>query len=391
MPNSIHLELTTAQSPKHPGRPCGDVVACRRTTAGTLIVLGDGIGSGIRAHIAAEMCVCRIMELFRLGFSQQKAVQAVARSMTQHRSPDQPYAAFSVAWIRTDGMATILSYEAPEPIVIGNGHADRLTVRNVPLGEATVAESNCYLTPGTSLLLMSDGITQAGLGTRFPIGWGMEGVTRFVNESLAEPVEVDELPDRIRRRAKTHWSEGGDDCTVVLARCRRAQTVTLLTGPPADRSEDARLVRRFLRKPGKKIVCGGSTAEMVARELGTEMKMEPRPENLLAPPGYRVEGIDLVTEGAVTLNQVYRLVESPPEEFPDDSAVFELCRTLQTADRIEIIQGDASNHAGGHIAFRQRGVLPREEIVPLLVERLRKLGKLVFVTEVERFVGAMLC
>ena len=204
MPNSMmHLEVTTAQASKHPGRPCGDVVACRRTPAGTLIVVGDGIGSGIRAHIAAEMCVQRIMELFRLGFSQRKAVKSVARSMTQQRSPDRPYAAFSVAWIRTDGMATILAYEAPEPIVIGSGHADRLVVRSVPLGEAVVAESQCYLTPGTALLLMSDGITQSGLGTRFSVGWGTEGVTRFVNESLAESVKVDSLPNSILRRAKS--------------------------------------------------------------------------------------------------------------------------------------------------------------------------------------------
>ena len=387
MPHStIHLELTTAQSSKHAGRPCGDVVASRRTPAGTLIVLGDGIGSGIRAHIAAEMCVQRIMELVRLGFSQHKAVQSVARSMTRHRSPDRPYAAFSVAWIRSDGMATILGYESPDPIVLGPGHADRLAVRNVPLGEAIVTESQCYLTPGTSLLLMSDGITQAGLGTRFPIGWGTDGVLRFINESLADSVAPEDLANQILRQARSYWETGGDDCTVVMVRCRRGQAVTIMTGPPADRQCDARLVRRFARKPGKKIVCGGSTAEMVARELGLEVKMEHQPENLVAPPGYHIEGIDLVTEGTVTLNQVYRLIETPAKDFPDDAPVFELCRMLQAADRIEILQGDAINHANQHITFRQRGVLTRDEILPLLIERLRKMDKLVYLTEITDFI-----
>ncbi len=381
MPKSIHVELVTRQSSKWPERPCGDVVACRRTLAGTLLVVGDGIGSGIRAHIAAEIGVRRIMELFRLGFSQHKAARAVAESMNRYRAPDRPYVAFSIAWIRADGMATILSYEAPPPLIIGDQHAELSTVRNVPVHCGTIGESNCYLRPGNALVLMSDGITQAGLGTHFPYGWGSDGVARFTNDCLSEGYPIAGLPERIHRQARDYWVEGGDDCTVAMARVRRGRTVTLLTGPPEDRLMDGRLVRRFLRRPGTKVICGGSTAEMVAREMGHEIKMDDRTKSLVAPPGYQIDGIDLVTEGAVTLNQVYRILDSNPDDFPEASSVFELCRLLQQADRIEIIRGDAKNQATGHIYFRQKGVLSRNEIIPLLIERLQSQEKLVYVTE----------
>jgi Stage II sporulation protein E (SpoIIE) len=357
MPGYIHLELSTRQSSKLPGHPCGDLVGSRRSETGTLIVLGDGIGSSVRASIAAEICVSRLMELTRLGFSPRRAVELVAESMDQFRSPEKPYAAFNVAWIRTDGLATIFSFEAPPPIFVGHGHAKAFNWRNLNLPKTTVFESGGYIRPGQALILMSDGITQSGLGTCFSYGWTAEGVVRFANDCIAEGKPINQLPELIHQKAREYWQTGGDDCSIVMARCRRSRSVPLLTGPPENHADDGRLVRRFMRKSGTKIVCGGSTSEMVARELKQPIEIESELGSLVCPPGYKIEGIDLATEGAVTLNQVYRILDCNPEEFPDDAPVYRLCRLLQHADRIEIFLGDAINPGENNISFRQKGVL----------------------------------
>lgn len=378
----VHIEIELAQSPKKPAAPCGDVVACERTAAATTLVCADGIGSGVRARIAAQMCSSRILELNRLGFSLRKSFASLVRTMEQARDPSRPFAAFSVARVRNDGMATVVSYESPPPILVSRRHASALAQSPVNLGGALALETNCYLEPGDALLVMSDGVTQAGLGCGLPAGWQTEGVVRFVNDRLVEGVLPKDIPQIVHREARRLSPTGGDDCTVAVALCRRGQIVNLLTGPPASQSQDAALVRRFITSEGLKIICGGSTAGMVARVLRRDLDVEQECASLMAPPRYRIEGVDLVTEGAVTLNQVYNVLDEDIRDLKEDSGVTELCALLHIADRVNILHGGAKNLTAGDIAFRQRGILTRDRILPLLAEKLRASGKLVVLEQV---------
>jgi len=375
----VHVEIELAQSSKRPDAPCGDVVHCERTAAATTLVCADGIGSGIRARVAAEMCAARLMELLRLGFSLRKAFASVAHTMQHARDPARPFAAFSVARILNDGMATVLGYEMPAGLLVSRRQAVVLPETVSELGGALVQESNCYLEPGDALLVMSDGITQAGLGNRLPEGWQSAGVAQYISSRLTDGLTPREIPAEVHREARRLWSRGGDDCTVAMALCRRGQVVNVFTGPPARRSEDAQAVRRFLHAQGLKIVCGGTTAEIVARVLHQQVEVEKSPKSLIAPPRYEIQGVDLVTEGAVTLNQVYNVLDEDLRKLKEDSGVTELCALLHIADRVNIFLGGAQNAATGDISFRQRGILSRRRIIPLLAEKLRQAGKLVVI------------
>lgn len=375
----VHVEVEIAQSAKKPGAPSGDVIRCDRSVAGTVIACVDGIGSGIRAHIAAEMCVSRLIETLTLGRSLHKAVDSVARTMERSRGPEHPFAAFSVARIRNDGMATVLAYDAPPAVLVSHHHASALPMRPLRLGGTLVGECNCWLAAGDGLMLTSDGITQAGLGNGLPLGWQTEGVVRFINDRLAERTLPRDIPGLVHRQARQLWQRGGDDCSVAFALCHRGQIVNILTGPPANRENDATAVRRFLNSEGLKIVCGGTTAELVARAMNRRVRIEQNPKSLIAPPRYEIDGVDLVTEGAVTLNQVYNLLDEDVDRLKEDSGVTELCALLQIADRVNFFVGDARNDANGDISFRQRGILHRDRIVPLIATKLQAAGKLVVV------------
>lgn len=378
----IHVEVETVQSSKKPGAPCGDVVGCDRSEAATSLVCADGIGSGIHAHIAAQWCVSRLLELLRLGTSLRKATASVVRSMERNREPGGAFAAFSVARILNDGMTTVVAYEAPPAMLISYRHAAVLPIRSIELGGALVSESECYMEPGDGLLMMSDGITQAGLGHGLPHGWETEGVLRYANSCLSDGHLPQELPTLIHQEARDYWVEGGDDCTTMLAQCRRGEIVNLLTGPPSDGVGDAAVVRRFMQSEGLKVVCGGTTAEIVARVLGQSLTVEKDPQSMVAPPRYDIPGVDLVTEGAVTLNQVYNVLDEDLSSLLEDSGVTELCALLQVADRVNILAGGAKNQASGNISFRQCGILTREHIVPLIAAKLRAAGKLVVLERV---------
>jgi hypothetical protein len=353
------------------------VVACDRNEAATAIVCADGIGSGIRARIAAQLCASRTLELLRLGTSLRKAFASVVHSMERNRDPAEAYAAFSVARIMNDGMTTILAYEAPSAVLISRQHAIAIPSRSTELGGVLVAESECYLEPGDGILLMSDGITQAGLGHGMAQGWQTEGVARYINNSLMDGRSLKEVAALVNREARRLWVQNGDDCTTVMALCRRGQIVNIMTGPPTSEVSDGAAVRRLIQSEGLKIVCGGTTAEVVARIMGERVIVEQDSLSLIAPPRYEIRGIDLVTEGAVTLNQVYNLFDENIKDLTEDSGVTELCALLQVADRVNFLVGDAKNSASGNISFRQRGILTRDRIVTLLAEKLRAAGKLV--------------
>ena len=377
-----HVEVETAQSAKHPDSACGDVVRWERTTKGTTLLCADGIGSGMPARIAAGMLAGRLFESLRQGFSLRDAFRSTAATSQRWREPGKPFVAFCLARIRTDGMATILTYDAPPPLYVTPRNATVLEGRPFPLEGGLALESTCSLEPREGLMLLSDGITQAGLGGEMPRGWKAEGVADYASAMLTEGTKLGTLPALIEHRARRMYQTGGDDCSVLLAVCRKGRIINLLTGPPTRREDDSRVVSEFLNSEGVKIVCGGVTAEVVAREMHEEIDMERRPASMVAPPRYQIKGIDLVTEGAITLNQVCNLWGEDLDRLERDSGVTDLSLLLHAADRVNVYLGGAVNESHEHVAFRQRGILTRGQLMPLLAERMRRDGKLVVVRRV---------
>ena len=374
----LHVETLSAAQPKRTGDVPGDTWTCLRETGGTTVVLCDGQGHGIRAHVSATLCQSRLIGLLKAGYSLRRAVTSLAESMEAARGRDPAYTAFCVLRILNDGEAAVLSFDMPGAILLGPRHAAVLPTRTMAGGPPTVTEANCHLVPGEGVLLVTDGITQAGLGCGLRDGWTIEGVAQSVDPFLSAGGEVARLPGRLLGESlRLCGGKAGDDATVVAAVCRLGRTLSLFTGPPTDRTRDAVTVDRFLEDAGWKVVCGGTTAAIVAQRLGRSVRVEQDPDSLVAPPRHYIDGIELVTEGAVTLNQVYNLMDTDPALFEEESGVSELLRLFRAADRIHLFVGGSANPASAHISFRQQGILSRQAILPLIVGKLRAAGKLV--------------
>jgi len=338
------------------------------------------MGSGIRANVAATLHASRLLELEKQGISLRDAFARVVGTIHEDRGKTPMYAAMAVARILHSGEATVLTYDMPAPILAGTLHASLLPQRLFHADAALLGETNCHLGDGEGICLVSDGITQAGIGKQFRDGWGDEQAARYLDALLARKFPLERVPDELNGRARQHWGDKlGDDCTVVLAHCRSGKQLSILTGPPCHPSVDREFVERFLSTPGWKVVCGATTAKIVARHLGKELEMDQDENTLVAPPSYRIDGIDLVTEGAITLTQVYNILEEDPSRYEEWSGVTQLCDLLRDADRIHFFVGTASNPGNLSIAFQQKGILPRTRTVPLIRERLTKAGKLVVV------------
>jgi hypothetical protein len=134
---------------------------------------------------------------------------------------------------------------------------------------------------------------------------------------------------------------------------------------------------------GIKIVCGATTARIVGDELGKNVMLDDDEDNDgITPPKSTLEGIDLVTEGLVTLNQLYNVLDENRDEMRDDNPVTQLYDYLILADRVNFFVGTAFNPANVSMSYKQRGLIPRKKVIGLIAEKLREMGKMIVVTEV---------
>lgn len=373
-----HIEISTLQFAKRDGVLNGDVAATERTREATTLVLCDGLGSGIKANMAAIFAATRLLELTQHGFSVRSAFRNLVQTMHQAKTSDQPYAAFTLCHILNDGKTSILNYEMPAPIAVENQYAYPLPQRTFVVGREVVGESHFFLEKDRRLFLVSDGVTQAGMGKTLPLGWTEEGLVKFINKCFQLDYGEDTLGSRILEQTRTLDGQTfHDDATVVSLSARPGNIVNIFSGPPADKAVDTPTVRRFLGSEGIKAVCGSTTASIVARHLGIGLKVEAARPGFLEPPSYRLQGVDLVTEGAITLNQVFNLLDGNIEATGDPSGVMTLYSLLKFADRVNFTIGRAENPAHKDIRFNQLGMMPRAKIVPMIAEKLKEQGKLV--------------
>lgn len=381
----LHIEIEQAQNSKKQGAPCGDVVTVERTNAGTVIVLADGLGSGLKANLAAHFASSRLLELFKVGGSLRKAFLNVVQTIDKNRGTDLPWAAISVIRILPDGGATLLSYESPEMILINRRHAMLLHSRDITFGNSSYQETNCVLRSGDCLAMVSDGITQAGLGTGhsdMPEGLTSQGLVNYISQQLNAGLTLEKIPSKVHKHALALWRVAGDDCTFLLTKCREGKTINIFTGPPANKDLDSKATRSFLNSGGLHVVCGASTAGIIARETGHPLEVDLENTSPISPPKYKIEGIDLVTEGAVSLNQLNNILYEDSKRLLADNPVTELYDNIVSCDRVKFFLGMAMNPANADIVFQQQGIMPRHQVVKLIEGKLKEMGKLVEISYV---------
>jgi hypothetical protein len=290
----LHSDILIAQQAKVQGNPCGDVMQFHRDINSTTIVLADGLGSGLKANIAATLICTRLIELIKNEYTLREAFSAVVETMNHAWGTDQPFAVFTVARIMNSGAATVLSYEMPPPLLIDAVSATIMLDRSFTLGKAIITETMFKCRKGESIMLVSDGITQAGIGQGLTYGWGIEGLSEYISRKISgKDYRIDEVSKDVLKRALTFWNKKtGDDCTVVHIKNRTGIVVNVFTGPPENPDDDPKTVKEFIQQKGIKIVSGGTTAKVVSREMKLPLEMKNQPVlNAISPPSYKIEAL----------------------------------------------------------------------------------------------------
>ncbi len=371
----LHYDSLMRQFNKAGKDLCGDHCLTFSFKDSYYFAIFDGVGSGVYANLAAIGNAGRWGRMIREGISISEACETLARDMEKAKGQSAPFTAFSALMLTRYGNALVYSYESPRPILLRDYVSQVLEPRFYPIGQGFLGETRLDLEEDDSLFLFSDGISQAGLGGLYPLGWGEEGAASYIQVCSREKKGSQILDCLVQRCLLLSGGSHADDTSVLMIKAVRAKHLSLFSGPPASRGQDQAFARAFEGAQGVRVVCGSSTAEVLARERGVRLSFLSEGQGLHSPPQYRMKGADLVTEGALALNQAANLLEEEGNGFDGQTPAEKLARLLMKADVIDIYEGMAKNEAHRALFFRQLGIRPRKDALRSLMNSLEAMGK----------------
>ena len=362
---------------------CGDHVdIIEQNENSTVVVLADGLGSGVKASILSTLPSKIISTMMAEGLSLEDCVETIAATLPVCSVRGVAYSTFTIIHLIDNYYAELIQYDNPHIILIRDCKNYDYPMTEMNIGGKKIYKSQIKLCENDIFIAMSDGCPHAGIGLAYNFGWKREDITSFM-ESIAHvgytaktlsTILVDECN-------KLYEDKPGDDATACIVRIRKRVPMNMLFGPPRNRDDCDRMMSLFFSKEGKHIVCGGTTSSIAAKYLGKELKTSLNFERSDIPPIAEIEGVDLVTEGVITMGRVMELSQQMvdqtlPVDWKDkqDAATTVAKMLFEEATDVNIFVGRAMNPA------HQNPNLPinfsiKLKIVEVLSENLKKIGK----------------
>lgn len=293
---------------------CGDYYTVMTEPDSSVLVLSDGLGSGVKANILATL-TARMLSIMIAGkVDIRTAVKAVADTLPVCSVRNLAYATFTVM-VAEENEICLLQYDNPDAILLRNGKSVDYYKDILIFGEKEIHQSYFRFQEGDMLILMSDGVTNAGMGKTTYGGWGREEVVEFCEQRYYDGISAQEMASDIGNAGwDLNLEETDDDLTVLVLKGMKKKPVNIMVGPPADREDDRSYFETFFQKEGMRIVCGGTTAKLVADYLHTKVIGIPDSGTEEVPAMSEIQGIDLTTEGLLTLQKLTEYYE----DFKDD-------------------------------------------------------------------------
>ncbi|MEF9919473.1 SpoIIE family protein phosphatase [Anaerorhabdus sp.] len=389
MINKVHVESFFKSLNKKNEELCGDKVEVRRNEDSFIMVLADGLGSGVKANILSTLTSTIISEMIASGASIQDAVETMAQTLPECQERGIAYSTFTILQVFYDGTAHLVEFDNPATIFIRDNQLVEMNREVRIIGKRKITDSTFTVEKDDVFVMFSDGIIHAGIGQTLNFGWDLPEVQEFLLTYTKNEDSSKQIAQILLANVNNlYGGKPGDDSTVACAKILEARETRVMVGPPLREEDDAKVVAKLLSANGKKVCCGGTTSNIVSRITGKEIKMEELVSLVSdVPPMAYIDGIDLVTEGVLTLQKVNkylgRCVESPEylEELlltkGKDGALSMVKLYLQECSQITFMVGRSDNPAHKAIAYSTISLNAKIQLIREMAENLKKLGKIV--------------
>lgn len=286
---------------------CGDHVDVveQEDETSTVIVLADGLGSGVKASILSTLTSKIISTMMAAGLELEECVKTIAATLPVCSVRGVAYSTFTIIHLIDQSVAEIIQYDNPQVIVLRDGKNYDYPRTEMTIDGKKIYRSRLNLCENDHIIAMSDGCPHAGIGMAYNFGWKREEIVDFMEMMSACGYTAKNLSTILVDECnKLYGNKPGDDTTACVVRIRKREPMNLLFGPPFNRDDSGRMMALFFAKEGKHIVCGGTTSSIAAKYLGKPLRASLNFESSDVPPIAEIEGVDLVTEGVITINKV---------------------------------------------------------------------------------------
>ena len=363
---------------------CGDHIdIVEQGNDSTVIVLADGMGSGVKASILSTLTSKIISTMMAASLPLEECVSTIAATLPVCSVRGVAYSTFTIMHIIDSHTVELIQYDNPHIIYIRDGELYDYPKTELNIGGKTIYKSVIRLKEDDIIIAMSDGCPHAGIGIAYNFGWKWEDIADYMlglsNGGFTAKVLSTMLIDEVNR---LYGGKPGDDATACVIKIRKRVPMNILFGPPSDRDDCDRMMSLFFSKEGKHIICGGTTSSIAAKWLRKPLRPKLDFERSDVPPIAELEGVDLVTEGVITVNKVveyandYIQNNDSYEEwgYSHDGASLISRLLFEEATDINFYVGKAVNPA------HQNPDLPinfniKMNLVQELSEALKKMGK----------------
>ena len=352
-----HVEIDVQQKRPRGEIACGDVFQSNiaREEGRTILVLSDGIGHGIKASVLATLTATMALKYTQLHTKPEIAARIIMETLPKSNEKES-YATFTIVEIEDDGHVRIVNYDNPPVTIIRNGitfqpKEYQLTIRGEENQGKVLQVKEFVAHKEDRIIFTTDGVSQSGLGDqKYAMGWGMERLEEFVSGQVKRipNISATKLARKIVNQAVMNDNFAvKDDVSCGVIYFRQPRNFMLITGPPFYKIKDFDFVGRIKDFNGKKIICGGTTAEIIARELKLSVEIQHGNKNVdKLPPVAKMDGFEMVTEGILTLGKVEEILETYDSDTRlGDTPPEQVVKLLLQHDSIDIVVGTRINWA----------------------------------------------
>ncbi len=271
----------------------------------TVVVLSDGLGSGVKASILSTLTSKIISTMLAEGLSLEECVETIAATLPVCSVRGVAYSTFTIIHLKNNETAELIQYDNPHTIIIRNEKNWDYPKTEMNIGGKKIFKSIIQLQENDIFIAMSDGCPHAGIGTAYNFGWKREDIAGFFETLAPVGYTAKNLSTMLIDECdKLYGHKPGDDATACVVKIRKRVPMNMLFGPPSNRDDADRMMSLFFSKEGKHIICGGTTSSIAAKFLRKPLKPSLNFESSDVPPIAEIEGVDLVTEGVITVNKV---------------------------------------------------------------------------------------
>ena len=363
---------------------CGDHIDVIETeNDSSVVVLADGLGSGVKASVLSTLTSKIVSEMISEGLSLEDCVDTIAATLPICSQRGVAYSTFSIINIKNNEIAELIQYDNPHIILIRDNEVYSYNKMELIIGGKTIYKTQLRLQEGDVLISMSDGCPHAGIGTAYNFGWELKDIAEFMKTVNYGGYTAKNMATMLIDECyKLYGGKPGDDATACVIKIRKREPVNILFGPPSSHDDVNRMMALFFAKEGKHIVCGGTTSTLAAKYLGKKVVASLDFEDSSIPPTATIEGVDLVTEGVITINRVVEYAKDYVSEnkyydvwcFKHDGASLISRMLFEEATDINFFVGRAINPA------HQNPDLPinfniKMNLVEELTKYLKQMGK----------------